>query len=74
MVRAFVITQNRGQTIDHLGVIMAIVFSSKISDSANEQTISNYYTGEFLSFPLSSFIPPSILCPSLSRTRNMGQR
>jgi len=26
---------------------MAIVFSSKISDSTNEHTISNYYTGMF---------------------------
>jgi hypothetical protein len=25
---------------------MAIVFSSKISESINEQTISNYYTGK----------------------------
>ena len=32
-----------------IGVIMAIVFSSKISDSTNEYTISNYYTG--MSFP-----------------------
>lgn len=28
---------------------MAIVFSSKISDSTNEYTISNYYTGMSLS-------------------------
>jgi hypothetical protein len=25
---------------------MAIVFSAKISDATNEQTISNYYTGK----------------------------
>jgi len=51
---------------------MAIVFSSKISDSANEQTISNYYTGQSLSFfhPLSSPRPSPL--PSLSRTRNTG--
>jgi len=29
---------------------MAIVFSSKISDSTNEHTISNYYTGMFSLF------------------------
>jgi hypothetical protein len=38
---------------------MAIVFSSKISDSTNEYTISNYYTG--MSPHLQNYKPPSFL-------------